>query len=92
MKKSKNAEATFLNRTGFEMPPAANSDRLKTLLNEIYQKQAEMTTLAGTILDHSLTEPEVMTIVSQLKRLAERSLHNCDEFELISKTMPSQAN
>lgn len=91
MKQPKNAEAVIFKPDGFQIPPHANSDRLKTLLNEIYQKQSEMAILAETILEHDLTERQIAVMVSQLKGLSERSLHNCEEFELISKSTPSQA-
>lgn len=73
------------------LPPYVNSNRITTLLNEIYQKQAEMATLAETILEHPLREQQIVAITGQLKRLAEGSLHNCEELELMSKALPSQA-
>lgn len=92
MKQPKNAEAVNFKPGGFQIPPLANSARQKTLLNEIYKKQSEMASLADTILENDLPERQVITIASQMKGLAERSLHNCEELELISKSMPSQAN
>jgi hypothetical protein len=92
MKPLKKQRAEHTKPDSLLIPPIANSERLETLLNQIYQKQSEIATLADTILENTLTERQVATMTSTMKDLAQRSLHNCEELELISKSMPSQAN
>lgn len=71
--------------------PHSNAQRYKPLLREIYDKFSQGATLANAMLNHAMSEEEMVTIASQIADIAERGKFNCDELETVAKNLPSQA-